>query len=44
MSDSNSEIVLYHYPFSPYAKRVIWYLAFRGLDYAECVCNDRVEV
>lgn len=34
---SNNGIVLYHYSFSPYARRVIWYLALRGIDYAECV-------
>ena len=33
----NNGIVLYHYTFSPYAKRVVWYLALRGIDYAECV-------
>merc|ERR1712098_509555 len=37
MTDAaNNGIVLYHYSFSPYARRVIWYLALRGIDYAEC--------
>ena len=30
-------IVLYHYPFSPYARRVVWYLRLRGIPYLECV-------
>lgn len=30
-------IVLYHYPYSPYARRVAWYLALRGIPYAECI-------
>lgn len=30
-------IVLYHYPYSPYARRVAWYLSLRGIPYAECV-------
>ncbi|KAL8674184.1 MAG: hypothetical protein Q9168_001435 [Polycauliona sp. 1 TL-2023] len=33
----HNDIVLFHYPFSPYAKRVIWYLTLRGLEYAQCV-------
>lgn len=37
MDGPNNGIVLYHYSFSPYARRVIWYLALRGIDYAECV-------
>lgn len=37
MSEANNNIVLYHYSFSPYARRIIWYLALRGIDYAECV-------
>lgn len=32
----NNGIVLYHYSFSPFARRVTWYLALRGIDYAEC--------
>ena len=38
MADSDNGIVLYHYSFSPYARRVTWYLALRGIGYAECVC------
>ncbi|KAF2648781.1 hypothetical protein K491DRAFT_231051 [Lophiostoma macrostomum CBS 122681] len=30
-------IILWHYPFSPFARRVIWYLQLRGLEYAECI-------
>ncbi|SPN97263.1 uncharacterized protein DNG_00777 [Cephalotrichum gorgonifer] len=30
-------IVLYHYPYSPYARRVVWYLALRGIPYMECI-------
>ncbi|KAF2492900.1 hypothetical protein BU16DRAFT_93411 [Lophium mytilinum] len=36
MSAPNN-IVLFHYPFSPYARRVIWYLAIRGIEYAQCL-------
>lgn len=32
-----NSIVLFHYPTSPIARRVVWYLKLRGLDYAECV-------
>lgn len=38
----NNSIVLYHYSFSPYARRVLWYLALRGIDYAECVRGPRL--
>ncbi|KAL8987840.1 MAG: hypothetical protein Q9177_003003 [Variospora cf. flavescens] len=34
---SHNDIVLFHYTFSPFAKRVVWYLAFRGIDYAQCL-------
>jgi len=37
MDGPNNGIVLYHYNFSPFARRVIWYLALRGIDYAQCV-------
>nr|POF07145.1 dolichyl-diphosphooligosaccharide--protein glycosyltransferase subunit wbp1 [Quercus suber] len=30
-------IVFFHYPSSPYARRVCWYLALRNISYAECV-------
>jgi glutathione S-transferase len=33
----SQDIVLYHYPFSPYAKRVTAYLALRGIPYKQCV-------
>ncbi|KAL8776736.1 MAG: hypothetical protein Q9213_008155 [Squamulea squamosa] len=33
----HNDIILFHYPFSPYAKRVIWYLTLRGLEYAQCI-------
>lgn len=31
------EIILYHYSFSPYAKRIIWYLTLRRIPYSQCV-------
>jgi glutathione S-transferase len=37
MDGPNNGVVLYHYSFSPFARRVIWYLALRGIDYAQCV-------
>jgi hypothetical protein len=37
MDGANNGIVLYHYSFSPVARRVLWYLSLRGIDYAECV-------
>ncbi|KIW71209.1 hypothetical protein PV04_03400 [Phialophora macrospora] len=36
MDGPNNGIVLYHYSFSPVARRVLWYLSLRGIDYAEC--------
>ncbi|KAI7182669.1 hypothetical protein KC352_g23115 [Hortaea werneckii] len=30
-------IILFHYPQSPYGRRVRWYLALRGIAYAECI-------
>ncbi|KAI4240165.1 MAG: hypothetical protein L6R40_005298 [Gallowayella cf. fulva] len=33
----HNNIVLFDYPFSPYAKRVAWYLTLRGIEYAQCV-------
>lgn len=34
---AENEIVLYHYAYSPYARRIIWYLALRGIPYVQCV-------
>ncbi|OAG35666.1 hypothetical protein AYO21_10137 [Fonsecaea monophora] len=36
MAGPNNGIVLYHYSFSPFARRILWYLSLRSLDYAEC--------
>ena len=33
----HNDIVLFHYPFSPFAKRVIWYLTLRGIEYTQCI-------
>ncbi|KAF7543251.1 hypothetical protein G7Z17_g10888 [Cylindrodendrum hubeiense] len=30
-------IIIYHYPYSPYARRVVWYLILRGIPYSQCV-------
>ncbi len=32
-----NDLILYHYPYSPVARRIVWYLAFRGIEYAQCV-------
>ncbi|KAF2430790.1 hypothetical protein EJ08DRAFT_633215 [Tothia fuscella] len=37
MSDVPNDIVLYHYTFSPYARRIVWYLQLRGIPYAQCL-------
>ncbi|KAI1177707.1 glutathione S-transferase [Nemania sp. FL0916] len=34
---SDLPIVLYHYYFSPYSKRVIWYLQLRKIPFRQCV-------
>ncbi|KAK5987097.1 hypothetical protein PT974_11215 [Cladobotryum mycophilum] len=34
---ATSEIVLYHYTYSPYARRITWYLALRGIPYKQCL-------
>lgn len=36
-SMGEADIVLYHYAASPYAKRIVWYLALRGIPYDQCV-------
>ena len=33
---ANADITLFHYPFSPWARKVRAYLAFRGFSYNEC--------
>ncbi|KAL0942470.1 glutathione s-transferase [Colletotrichum truncatum] len=35
--DEEKAIVLYHYSTSPYARRIAWYLALRGIPYAQCM-------
>jgi hypothetical protein len=32
-----NDLVLYHYTYSPYARRIVWYLTLRGIDFAQCV-------
>ncbi|KAJ9625033.1 hypothetical protein H2203_004985 [Taxawa tesnikishii (nom. ined.)] len=32
-----NDIIVFQYPFSPYARRVLWYLELRGIPYAQCV-------
>ncbi|KAL7948878.1 hypothetical protein V8C42DRAFT_312577 [Trichoderma barbatum] len=34
---ASEEIILYHYKFSPYARRAVWYLALRGISYKQCL-------
>ncbi|OHE91563.1 glutathione S-transferase [Colletotrichum orchidophilum] len=36
-SDEDRKIVLYHYSASPYARRIVWYLALRGIPYVQCI-------
>ncbi|KAJ0307047.1 hypothetical protein COL516b_004279 [Colletotrichum fioriniae] len=36
-SDEENKIVLYHYSASPYAKRIVWYLALRDIPYVQCM-------
>ncbi|KAK2069640.1 hypothetical protein P8C59_004197 [Phyllachora maydis] len=39
MANASSElpIVLYHYHYSPFAKRLVWYLNLRGIPYVQCL-------
>ncbi|KAH8881560.1 hypothetical protein GQ53DRAFT_848128 [Thozetella sp. PMI_491] len=37
MSGSQPPIVLYHYSYSPYAKRLVWYLQLRGIPFSQCM-------
>jgi glutathione S-transferase len=32
-----NDIILFHYHFSPFAKRIVWYLHLRNIPYAECL-------
>ncbi|KAL6856514.1 hypothetical protein J3F83DRAFT_718317 [Trichoderma novae-zelandiae] len=34
---ATSEIILYHYGVSPFARRAVWYLALRGIPYNQCL-------
>jgi hypothetical protein len=34
---ANPRVIVYHYSYSPYARRLIWYLALRGIPYSQCV-------
>ncbi|KAL4944658.1 hypothetical protein BDV06DRAFT_210084 [Aspergillus oleicola] len=34
---SDSQTVLFHYPFSPFSARVLYYLALRGIPYDQCI-------
>ncbi|KAI0134163.1 glutathione S-transferase [Xylariales sp. AK1849] len=37
MAPSDLPIILYHYPSSPYARRIVWYLTLRGIPYSQCM-------
>ncbi|KAL7933945.1 hypothetical protein V8C35DRAFT_302834 [Trichoderma chlorosporum] len=37
MAIPEKPVVLYHYLASPYAKRVVWYLALKGIKYQQCL-------
>lgn len=37
MPQSELPIVLYHYAYSPFARRLVWYLHLRGIPYSQCV-------
>jgi hypothetical protein len=34
---AQEEIIYFHYQGSPYARRIVWYLALRNIPYTECV-------
>ncbi|CCD34750.1 putative glutathione s-transferase protein [Botrytis cinerea BcDW1] len=36
-STQRPEIIVFHYRFSPFAKRITWYLTLRGIPYSECL-------
>ena len=33
----HNDIILFHYQFSPFARKVVWYLTLRGIEYAQCL-------
>ncbi|KAI5843397.1 hypothetical protein DFP73DRAFT_551883 [Morchella snyderi] len=35
--EEHPKMILYHYPFSPYAHKISWYLNLRGIKYQECI-------
>lgn len=35
-------IILYSYDYSPYARKIMWYLELRGIPYAKCKQLDRL--
>ncbi|KAJ5110784.1 hypothetical protein N7532_001319 [Penicillium argentinense] len=37
MSVPDRPVILFHYPGSPYSKKVLWYLALRGIPYSQCI-------
>ena len=39
---SIDKIILFHYSYSPYARRITWYLALRGIPYSQCVGQNAV--
>ncbi|RDL37606.1 uncharacterized protein BP5553_05039 [Venustampulla echinocandica] len=34
--NKQQEVILYHYSYSPFAKRVVWYLNLRAIPYTQC--------
>ncbi|KAF4970183.1 hypothetical protein FZEAL_10100 [Fusarium zealandicum] len=34
---ADPRVIVYHYSYSPYARRLTWYLALRGIAYSQCL-------
>ncbi|KAI8725245.1 GST N-terminal domain-containing protein [Fusarium sp. LHS14.1] len=34
---ANPRVIVYHYSYSPYARKLLWYLALRGIPYSQCI-------